>query len=187
VKIRDSGMPAEEYWESLLDVDLTLRRLGIDKNLQDVAELGSGYGTFSLRVARAIAGTLYSFDIDPAMISRTIGRTRGLPVHCLLRDVLTTGFGVTGMNAVLLFNILHGEQPVKLLTHAADACRFGGYVLVTHWRHTKTPRGPALAIRPKPENIIEWAEETGWLAVEGGILDLPPWHYGLRLVKIEPR
>jgi hypothetical protein len=30
MKIRDSGMPEEAYWESLFDVPLVLARLGID-------------------------------------------------------------------------------------------------------------------------------------------------------------
>ena len=71
MKLRDSGMPVEAYWETLFDVPLVLERLGIDDSLGEVVELGCGYGTFSIPVARAIRGTLYTFDIDPAMIERT--------------------------------------------------------------------------------------------------------------------
>ncbi len=38
-----------------------------------------------------------------------------------------------------------------------------------------------MEIRPRPEQIAGWAEETGLLEVEGPVMDLPPWHYGLRL------
>jgi tRNA A58 N-methylase Trm61 len=55
-------MPEEAYWESLFDVPLILSRLGI-KRFRDVAELGCGYGTFSIPVARAIQGTLFTFDM----------------------------------------------------------------------------------------------------------------------------
>jgi len=178
MKIRDSGMPEESYWESLFDVPLVLSRLGIE-GCCDVAELGCGYGTFTAPVAEAISGTLYTFDVEPDMIARTRQRTAGLPVVCELRDVMELGFGVA-VDAVLLFNILHCTRPVDLLRHAAQALPSGGQVLVTHWRHGETPRGPSLDIRPRPEQIVQWAGEAGFEAI-GGVIELPPWHYGLRL------
>jgi len=178
MKIRDSGMPDEPYWESLFDVPLILSRLGIDR-FHDVAELGCGYGTFTVPVAKAISGTLYTFDVDPAMLARTAKRSQGLPVVGEQRDVMESGFGVT-VDAVLLFNILHGERPVELLRHAASALRDGGEAHVIHWRYGETPRGPSLEIRPRPEQIIQWADEAGLQPI-GDVIDLPPWHYGLRL------
>ena len=174
MKIRDSGMPDETYWESLFDVPLVLSRLGIDGSLVDVAELGCGYGTFSIPIARAIRGTLYTFDIDPTMIERTVGRANGLPIVCCYRDIMETGFGVK-VDAALLFNVLHCDRPVELLRHAADAAET---VFVIHWRYGETPRGPKLDIRPRPEQIVEWAAEAG--LISGPVIDLPPWHYGLR-------
>ncbi len=191
MKLRDSGMPEEAYWETLFDVPLILDRLGVDSTLQHVVELGCGYGTFTLPVARRIRGVLETVDIEPAMVERTRQRVRaaGLTnVVCTVRDVVTEGFGgVPGSrDAALLFNILHGEEPVRLLTEAARAVRPGGRVLVIHWRHDPaTPRGPALDIRPRPEQILAWAARTGGLAPAGPVLDLPPWHYGLRLQRRE--
>jgi len=178
MKIRDSGMPDEPYWESLFDVPLILSRLGIDK-FRDIAELGCGYGTFSVPVARAISGTLYTFDVEPEMVSRTKSRTAGLPVVCEQRDVFESGFGVK-VDAILLFNILHCEKPVELLRHAANALQQGGEVLAIHWRYGDTPRGPVLEIRPRPEQIIDWADAAKLQAI-GDVLELPPWHFGLRL------
>jgi hypothetical protein len=55
-------------------------------------------------------------------------------------------------------------------------------VLVIYWRWDRaTPRGPSLEIRPRPEQIVAWAEQTKLLDAEGPVIDLPPWHYGLRL------
>jgi SAM-dependent methyltransferase len=174
MKIRDSGMPDETYWESLFDVPLILSRLGIDR-FHDVAELGCGYGTFTIPIAEAIGGTLYTFDVEPEMIARTKERAAGLPIVCEQRDVLESGFGVQ-VDAALLFNILHCDQPIKLLAQAAEAAP---NVLVIHWRYGDTPRGPSLEIRPRPEQIIEWAAEAD-LEPLGDVIDLPPWHYGLR-------
>jgi SAM-dependent methyltransferase len=178
MKIRDSGMPEEAYWETLFDVPLVLSRLGADR-WHDVAELGCGYGTFSIPVARAISGTLFTFDVDPAMLARTRERGAGLRIDCRHRDVVKEGFGLE-VDAVLLFNILHCDNPVELLTHAANALRPGGEALVIHWRYGETPRGPSLEIRPQPEQIVGWAAEAR-LRTVGDVIDLPPWHYGLRL------
>jgi SAM-dependent methyltransferase len=180
VKIRDSGMPDESYWESLFDVPLILSKLGIDK-FCDVAELGCGYGTFSIPVEKAIAGTLYTFDIDVKMVARTIERGAGLRIEANVRDVMELGFGVN-VDAVLLFNILHCDEPVKLLRHASNAIDKQGEILVIHWRHDiLTPRGPANDIRPTPAQIVSWASEAGLNASE--TIDLPPWHYGMTLVQ----
>ncbi len=178
MRIRDSGMPDEDCWESLFDVPLILSRLGIER-FGDVAELGCGYGTFSIPVARVIRGTLYTFDVDPAMLARTAERGEGLRIVARERDVMQEGFGVSA-DAVLLFNILHCEEPVRLLRHAADALNPGGAVLAIHWRHDiATPRGPATEIRPSPWQIAGWAAEAGLRASDA--MDLPPWHYGLRM------
>ena len=177
MKIRDSGMPGESYWESLFDIPLVLSRLGIDQ-FHDVAELGCGYGTFTVPIAKAIRGTLHTFDVDPEMVTRTKARAADFNAICEIRDVVEAGFSVE-VDAVLLFNILHCEQPVELLRHARNALRPKGEVLVIHWRHGETPRGPTLDIRPRPEQIVLWAAEAG-LRSAGEVIDLPPWHYGLR-------
>jgi len=178
MKIRDSGMPDEAYWESLFDVPLILSRLGIER-FKDVAELGCGYGTFSIPIAKAIGGTLYTFDVDPTMVDRTLERESGLRILACVRDVMEQGFGVV-VDAVLLFNILHCEQPVTLLRHGREALREGGEVLVIHWRHDiATPRGPAADIRPSPDQIATWAVQAGLTA--GKAIRLPPWHFGMVL------
>jgi len=191
MKLRDSGMPDEAYWETLFDVPLILDRLGVNASLRDVVELGCGYGTFTLPVARRISGILRTFDIEPDMVERTRQRADAAGVRnvvCSARDVMTEGFGVeaASQDACLLFNILHGEEPIRLLTEAARVVRSGGAVLAIHWRcDLATPRSPGLEIRPRPEQIAVWAARTAVLEA-GPVLDLPPWHYGLRLRRVEP-
>lgn len=185
MKLRESGMPEEAYWETLFDVPLILDRLGINRQLRDVVELGCGYGTFTLPVALRISGVLTTFDIESEMVERTRQRAAQAGVGnvlCFVGDMFTDGFGESASkDACLLFNILHCEQPMKLLAEAAQVVRPAGFVYVIHWRYDPaTPRGPSMEIRPRPEQILDWAGAAGLLASPEGVLDLPPWHYGIR-------
>lgn len=180
-------MPEETYWETLFNVPLILDRLGVDSRLRDVVEFGCGYGTFTIPVAKRISGMLTTSDIDEGMVERTRQRAAAAGAYNVVygvRDVFADGFGgeAESKDACLLFNILHCEEPVKLLAEAARVVRPGGTVLAIHWRYDPaTPRGPGMEIRPRPEQIVEWAEQTGCLKAEGPMVELPPWHYGFRL------
>lgn len=183
-------MPEEDFWESLLDVPGILDALAVGPQLGNVIELGCGYGTFTIPVAKRISGMVYSFDIDPLMIERSAERCANSGVSnvkLILRDVAVEGFGTElAGDACLLFNILHANDPGVLLHAAAAAVRVGGTVLAIHWRYDpSTPRGPSLDIRPRPEQIITWAEKTGRLGLSGSVIDLPPWHYGLKFIVID--
>ena len=186
MKLRESGMPQQDYWESLFDVPLILDALNFGPEMRDVAELGCGYGTFSVPLAARIRGVLHALDLDPSMVALTQQRATeaGLTnLHTHVRDVATSGFGVApgSCDACLLFNILHAEEPVTLLRAAAETVRPGGLVAVIHWRSdVATPRGPSAEIRPRPAQIIAWAATAG-LALEGETIALPPWHFGLKL------
>ena len=190
MKVRDSGMPGREYWESLFDLSAILDGLGIDSTINDAIEVGSGYGTFTLPVAQRIRGTLHSFDIESAMIEETRECTAraGVGNVCLYaRDVIADGFSLPkgSVDAVLLFNILHAENPIEFLRISAGMLRPGGRILVIHWRSdVKTPRGPDLSIRPRPDHIICWAQQPGMLASDGTHRVLPPWHFGVTLTRV---
>jgi SAM-dependent methyltransferase len=185
-------MPDEAVWEELFDVPLVLDRLGV-AGLSDVAELGCGHGTFTLPVARRVGGTVHACDVDDAMVTRTRERAAAagltnIVVEC--RDVLAEGFGLPSrsQDGCLLFNILHHEDPVAMLTAAAEVLRPGGRLFVIHWRYDAgTPRGPDLSIRPRPEDILAWAEAAGLRCPGDEVRDLPPWHFGLVLVPAEGR
>ena len=190
MRVRESGMPDESQWEGCFDVDLILDRMGIDDSLANVAELGCGYGTFTIPVAERVSGRVITFDVDPAMLERTRVRAveAGLrTIACVRRDVVARGGGIGDgvMDAVLLFNILHGEDPVELLRSAARITTVGGWVLAIHWRcDVETPRGPSAGIRPSAEAIAEWGQETGLLEVVEGGVDLAPWHRGVRMRRV---
>jgi SAM-dependent methyltransferase len=190
MKVRDSGMPGQDYWESLFDVTGILDALQVNSSLGDVVEVGCGYGTFTLPVARRIRGTLHAFDIDPAMVASTrqrISQGGAANVRVERRDVLAQGFALpaSSVDAVLLFNILHAHNPVQLLRDSAAQVRPGGQLLVIHWRSdVATPRGPDLSIRPTPAQIATWAAEAGGLAAVRPAQTVQPWHFAMSLQRL---
>lgn len=187
MKIRESGMPEREMWENFFDPVKVLATLGISSQTGDVAEFGCGYGTFTIPTAKVIKGKFYALDIEPDMIRVTDeeAKKHGLSnVQTVMRDFITEGSGLPdgSVDYVMLFNILHLEKPMILINEAKRILRDGGKLGIIHWNYDpKTPRGPSMDIRPKPEDCIKWAESAGFSnAVQ---YDLKPYHYGIVLTK----
>src|SRR6185295_7084353 len=133
----------------------------------------------------AAKATVYALDIDPDMIVATQAKAiaAGLTnVKTILRDFVVEGTGLEIGTAdyAMLFNILHAESPHVLLNEAYKVLSPGGVLGIMHWNYDPaTPRGPSMEIRPKPEQVVEWARQVGFELILGGIIDLPPYHYGI--------
>lgn len=181
-------MPTREIWEAFFDAGQLLDRLGVDAGVRDLAEFGCGYGTFTVAAAKRVSGRVYCNDIDPAMLAYATEKAvdAGLHnIHFELRDFMADGSGLAdeSMDFALLFNILHGEDPVALLAEAHRILVPQGRLGVIHWIHdAETPRGPPLAIRPTPAQCIDWARVAQFEAMSA-VIDLPPYHYGIVLRK----
>jgi SAM-dependent methyltransferase len=189
VKVRDSGMPDEEMWAGFFDPDKILRTFGLDHETGDIVEFGCGYGTFTLTAAKIIRGIVNAYDIEPAMVAAISDRScqAGIKnIRAVIRDLVAQGTGLPqdSMDAALLFNILHHDQPVALMKEAFRVLQVEGYLAIIHWNYDPaTPRGPAMEIRPRPEQCIEWGREAGFRYNEREQFDFPPYHYGLLLRK----
>jgi SAM-dependent methyltransferase len=189
VKVRDSGMPDEEMWEQFFDTAVILTSFGLHHGVHDLAEFGSGYGTFTLAAARCVSGVVHAFDIEPDLVSMVQEKCRyaGLDnVQATVRDFVGQGTGLpdNSIDAALLFNILHHEEPVALMTEAGRILKAGGVLAVIHWNYDQTtPRGPSLEIRPRPEQCIDWGRQSGFALDERHRYDFPPYHYGLKFTK----
>lgn len=184
MKVRDSGMPDESQWNDFFDIDLILSKLKINSIVEDLVEVGCGYGTFTIPVSKLITGTLYAFDIESEMIDSTREKllaSKSDNVVLELRDVLTqtTGLAESSVDYVMLFNILHHETPKDFLNESHRILKPGGKIGIIHWRSDiQTPRGPDLSIRPKPEQIIGLIDDNRF-RVEVEPMILLPFHYGL--------
>ena len=185
MKVRDSGMPDEEMWTGFFDAAKVLAMFGLDHGVQDLVEFGCGYGTFTLAAAGIAAGTVHALDIESEMVDavRQKCEEAGISnVRAEVRDFVSEGTGLAdnSMDAALLFNILHHEEPVALMKEALRVLKPNGTLAVIHWNYDPaTPRGPAMEIRPRPEQCIDWGKEAGFRFNEQNRYDLPPYHYGL--------
>lgn len=184
-KVRDSGMPDRELWEQFFDAPAILDALHCRSVRGDAVEFGCGYGTFTVPAAQRISGSVYALDIEPAMVAATRERASRAGLSNVIaeaRDFVLQGSGRSDQSVqyVMLFNILHLEQPLPLLRETQRILGPGGRLALLHWkRDPATPRGPPLTIRPDPAECRSWTEAAGlrWLAEPA--LRRSPWHWGM--------
>ncbi len=178
-------MPSEEVWRGFFDPVAALKKLGLTSACNNVVDFGCGYGTFTLPAARVVSGIVYAPGHRPGD-----GRTdpRRAEDACLTnvevcqRDFVIEGSGLPdgGASYAMLFNILHAEERAVLLREAWRVLEEEGKLAVMHWNYdAATPRGPSMDIRPKPEECRAWPEQAGFELLPPGLIDLPPYHYGL--------
>ena len=182
MKIRESDMPKEEEWTRFFDAQEILRQFGLNRDVNDVVDFGCGFGTFTIPAAQMISGNICALDIEPEMIRAVKRKARELNlknVKPILRDFISKGSGVkdSSVDFVLVFNILHLEKPINLLKEANRILIPRGKAGIIHWNYdSTTPRGPQMNIRPKPEQIKQWAESVGFIFERQ--FDFKPYHYG---------
>ena len=187
MKVHDSGMPEEDYWDSLFDVAGIVDWLAVPV-AADIVEIGCGYGTFTVPLAQKTSGNVYAFDIDAPMIAAAQKNIRNAGLANVIfsqRDVLEEGTGLAGasVDLVLLFNILHFSDRRIFLAEAARILKDGGVLAIIHWRKDiHTPRGPALELRPEQTQILTDADGLH-LHFDGNSKLLKPYHWGMQLLK----
>ncbi|MGC8625737.1 MAG: class I SAM-dependent methyltransferase [Phycisphaerae bacterium] len=190
MKTRESGMPDQPTWDTFFDPEATLRTLGLKLTHRDIADFGCGYGTFSIPAAKVVTGVVHSFDIDPTMIAATNARAKAqgvMNIRASLCDFISDGTGLPNacVDYAMLFNILHAETPDILLREGWRILSSGGLLAIMHWNYDPTtPRGPSMAIRPKPGECRRLAEKAGFELAGPESIALPPYHYGLIMSRL---
>jgi ubiquinone/menaquinone biosynthesis C-methylase UbiE len=187
MKVRDSGMPNEEMWSEFFNPQTILKQMQLTSGLENVVDLGSGYGTFSIPAAQIVSGTVHAFDIEPEMIELLQRKTVQLNIKNTklhLHDFIADGSGFVdnSIDYVMLFNILHHSNPKHILDETFRILKPGAKTGIIHWRSDiPTPRGPQLDIRPTPEQCKQWAVESGFVINKELILE--PYHFGIIINK----
>jgi len=186
MKVFDSGMPEEAYWNSLFDIPKIIEWLDLDNIKGPIAEIGCGYGTFTIPMAQATTEKIYTFDIEGEMIdiAKKNAHSAGVKnIDFFLRDVIEQGTGLAERSCglVLLFNILHFAERRILLAEAARILQPGGVAAIIHWRKDiETPRGPAMDSRPDRGIILDSIAGLD-LTFAGEDRILEPYHWGAKL------
>src|SRR3972149_7124964 len=67
MKYRESGMPAEDLWNTFLDPEQVLTLMEVNEKTDVLIDIGCGYGTF-LFPASKIVKKVIGIDIDGQMI-----------------------------------------------------------------------------------------------------------------------
>ncbi len=182
MKVRESGMPNEKNWAEFFEPEKILHILELDRKVEDVVEFGCGYGTFTIPAAKKVKGIVHAIDIEEEMVKRVAERANAEKLNnimTLLLDFVNEGSGLEdkSVDYAMLFNILHAENPEEILKEAYRVLKLEGKLGVIHWNYDpETPRGPPMTIRPRPEQCIKWAIESGFKLDNRH--DLKPYHYG---------
>lgn len=187
MKVRDSGMPKKEYWDSFFDTQKLIDRF-FDKKIinEDIVEFGSGYGTFTFHTSFYTRKFIYALDIEDKLIKSLQKEAieRNIEnIICKKIDFLEYGTMLeeNSCGHTMIYNLLHLENPNRLLDEAYRVLKKSGTISIIHWRSDiKTPRGPRLEIRPKIEDCINWLKKSKFLNIEEvNITDIAPYHYGI--------
>lgn len=186
MKVRDSDMPKQRYWENFFNVPLVLDQMKITRDINSLVEFGCGYGTFTLPIANKISGLVTSLEIDDRMlkiVNKRLNSQHQRDNVCLIkRDFIVEGTGLNdeSVDYVVLFNIMHHIEPFVILKEAYRIMKKGGKAGIVHWyRDPLTPWGPNIQLCPKPEEMCRWVLATGFEIAGNKIVNLPPYHYGV--------
>lgn len=186
MKYRESGMPNEETWNTFFTPMEILNKMNINNQIKILIDIGCGYGTFLLPMAKLIGKKVIGIDIDDEMIKVCRNKVKEYNIENidLMKGDISTDETLNKLKKYIgeidyisLFNILHCEEPTNLLESIYNLLNDNGRIGVIHWKYEKTPRGPSMEIRPKPEMIINWAVKIGFKLEKQ--VELLPYHYGL--------
>jgi len=158
----------------VLDSDQRLKELRPHQLLLDEAgikrgwtcvDLGSGTGTFSLRMLSCVGdkGTVYAVDDSDEMLARI--KAKNPPPNLILvhADVRRTGLKNDIADFCLLASILHEvDQPADLVAEAFRLLKPGGRILDLDWKAELDSPGPPQRRRLSQEKVENLLRELGF-------------------------
>lgn len=119
MQLKESDMPEESEWKKYFPHPRdTLQALGLKRGMT-FADLGCGYGTFTIPAAEIVGkkGAVYAIDLDPLMIDRVLAKLRSKNlknVRAIVGDMTSLASIVSlprhRVDFVLLSNVIHGTK-----------------------------------------------------------------------------
>jgi predicted methyltransferase len=132
-----------------------------------VADLGSGGGWFTVRLARRVGpkGKVYAEDVQPPMIQaieRRVTREDLKNVVTVLGTQTDAKLPAGSLDAVRIVDAYHVmEQPVALLRNIALSLKPSGMIGIVNWKKDGGGPGPVMEERVDPEKVIHDALAAG--------------------------
>jgi ubiquinone/menaquinone biosynthesis C-methylase UbiE len=171
--------PARDAYQKPEEV---MRALAL-KPGETVADIGSGSGYFTLRLAAAVGdtGRVYGVDIDPEMIRHLNRRVRdaGLRnVQTVLSDPDDPLLPDRSIDRFVIVDTWHHvEKQPEYLALMKKMLKPGGQVVMIDFQKRELPVGPPVAMKIAREDLVRQMETSGFrLAREHTFL---PYQYFL--------
>ena len=168
--------------------DEVLKALGLRRG-ESVADIGSGSGYFTLRLAAAVGptGRVYGVDVDPDMVRHLNRRVRDNGVANVVSILAADDDPLLQDASVDRFFVCdtwhHIEDQAKYLGLMKRMLRPGGEVVMIDFKKEATPLGPPLEMRIARAALVEQMQAAGFrLATEHAFL---PYQYFL-VFKVAP-
>jgi len=136
-----------------------------------IADIGSGSGYFTLRLAAHVgdAGRVYGVDIDPEMVrhlNRRVRDARLRNVHVVLADPDDPLLPEPVHSFLVVDTWHHIENQGKYLGLMRKLLRPGGQVVMIDFQKKELPVGPPLAMKVAREDLIKQMEANGFHLVK---------------------
>lgn len=148
-----------EEREKMLPSRQILERFGLHSG-QHIADLGCGYGFFTLRAGEMVGadGKIEAVDIEPERLEflKQAQRERQVPgqIQTHLATNETIPLPDAWVEAALIANVLHELQnPLGYLQESKRILKSAGELWIVEWQKKETPMGPPLDER---KSEAEW-------------------------------
>lgn len=164
-----------------------LQRIGLDVG-QRCADLGVGrQANFTIAAAEIVGprGVVYAVDVVKSILSTVEAKARLHKVSNVVpvwSDLEVYGaakaIGDASLDLGMLITVLfQSKQRKAMMEESLRMVKPGGKLLVVDWKKGATTFGPAVELRPDPEEIKAIAQEVGITLLEE--FEAGPFHFAL--------